>query len=376
MAVDQAITRRCVECGGKVNRTKAGHVRCSACRLGDRSTSIVRKCLRCGVEITRRGKKGPSPRYCGGCTRHHNRGPKPCVRCGELRVSTRGSKCPTCRSETAAYNAVKTCAVCGVEFTSRQTGKKTCGVKCGRLLIAKTQGWGIRGWVERECPSCHKKFRRKKRTRDAGKYCSRECAFADPHRYAHRQPGVVFTVAHRRARRAVVASIQKAVIKAAKAVKAEAKKAALVRVVREKACSGCGIYFLPSKHQQRLCSCACKEKSRRSARRKARVKHGSKRISERCVKFGVPYQRGIGPVGVCDRDGWKCKLCGTATPRRLRGTYKPNAPEIDHIIPLSCGPGSPGHVWSNVQCACRSCNIKKAGNILGQLRLSLEESAA
>lgn len=39
------------------------------------------------------------------------------------------------------------------------------------------------------------------------------------------------------------------------------------------------------------------------------------------------------------------------------GTYKVNAPELDHIIPIAKGGA---HVWSNLQCACRECNAAKS----------------
>lgn len=56
------------------------------------------------------------------------------------------------------------------------------------------------------------------------------------------------------------------------------------------------------------------------------------------------------------RDGWRCQYCGCDTPERLKGTFQPNAPEIDHRMPLSKG-GK--HIHSNVCCSCRACNLKK-----------------
>ena len=49
-------------------------------------------------------------------------------------------------------------------------------------------------------------------------------------------------------------------------------------------------------------------------------------------------------------------ICGEDAPRELRGTMRWNAPELDHIIPLSAG-GS--HTYDNVACAHRSCNLDK-----------------
>jgi len=78
------------------------------------------------------------------------------------------------------------------------------------------------------------------------------------------------------------------------------------------------------------------------------------------------------PIKVFMRDKWHCQLCGVSTPKRLRGTYEDDAPELDHVVPLALG-GS--HTWANVQCACRSCNISKGARALGQMGLELSGGA-
>jgi len=61
-------------------------------------------------------------------------------------------------------------------------------------------------------------------------------------------------------------------------------------------------------------------------------------------------------IAILERDNWTCKLCGVATPKELRGTVHPHAPEVDHIIPRSRdGNDEP----ENLRCVCRSCNQKK-----------------
>lgn len=77
---------------------------------------------------------------------------------------------------------------------------------------------------------------------------------------------------------------------------------------------------------------------------------------------GDAYER-VDPIKVLARDKWTCQLCGIKTPMKLRGTHKDNAPEVDHIIPLSKG-GS--HTYANLQCACRKCNQLKSDKPLGQ----------
>lgn len=69
----------------------------------------------------------------------------------------------------------------------------------------------------------------------------------------------------------------------------------------------------------------------------------------------------IDPIAVCERDGWQCHLCGIDTPKELRGSSDPRAPEIDHVHPLALG-GS--HIWSNVRCACRRCNGMKGAKTM------------
>lgn len=64
---------------------------------------------------------------------------------------------------------------------------------------------------------------------------------------------------------------------------------------------------------------------------------------------------------VFDRCGWKCQMCGVKTPKEERGTYKKNAPELDHIVPLS--KGGP-HTMDNLQLLCRTCNAYKLDRLI------------
>lgn len=122
-------------------------------------------------------------------------------------------------------------------------------------------------------------------------------------------------------------------------------------------CAECGETFVPVYGSMRrtYCSDECCLRSARRTARKARKAKQRKVTTEP-----------VNPTKVFDRDGWRCQLCKTKTPRRLRGTYHPRAPELDHIIPLSQG-GE--HSYRNTQCACRHCNAGKGSKPLGQLRL-------
>jgi len=117
----------------------------------------------------------------------------------------------------------------------------------------------------------------------------------------------------------------------------------------DRVCVVCGKVFHTSCGlTKKTCSAFC-------GKRLARMYNKPK---SRARKFGVEYEN-VNPVFVFERDGWRCQICGKKTPRRNRGTRYPNAPEIDHRIPLSLG--GP-HTYKNVQCACRRCNIEKSNN--------------
>lgn len=77
---------------------------------------------------------------------------------------------------------------------------------------------------------------------------------------------------------------------------------------------------------------------------------------KRAEFFGCEFDSSVTPNGVFERDFWTCQLCKRKTPKGLKGTVNPNAPTLDHIVPLSKGGG---HMWSNVQCLCRRCNTRK-----------------
>lgn len=101
---------------------------------------------------------------------------------------------------------------------------------------------------------------------------------------------------------------------------------------------------------------------------KCSLKYGrrvSKALRRARVK-GLRYES-INPIEIFIRDNWRCKVCGVKTPKRLRGTLEDNAPELDHIIPLS---KDGTHTQDNVQCLCRKCNGNKSDKIKLQLQFA------
>ncbi len=112
-------------------------------------------------------------------------------------------------------------------------------------------------------------------------------------------------------------------------------------------CKHCGVSFL-SEHKdkrKKFCSYRCSKKYY-AKDRKVKTRQGHRRMN---------------PLTVLERDNWTCYICGCFTPKEFRGTLSDNAPEVDHIIPLSKG-GE--HALSNVRCCCRKCNNRKSNTLL------------
>lgn len=140
--------------------------------------------------------------------------------------------------------------------------------------------------------------------------------------------------AHRRGREAWRAS-------------AEALHRAAGRVT---ACARCSLVFCPTYGASHATMCApCSVDAARAVRRAGKA-------YRRAVERSVTAER-VDPFVVFERDGWSCRMCGIVTPKSKRGTYEPDAPELDHIKPLSKG-GE--HSYANTQCACRRCNGLKS----------------
>lgn len=117
-----------------------------------------------------------------------------------------------------------------------------------------------------------------------------------------------------------------------------------------KYCSGCRAETL-------------RQKAREKQRKRDRAKSGNH--MRRARKRGLPREN-LKPLAVFEAARWRCHLCGQKVAADLRGTKDPQAPELDHIVPLSQGGG---HTWDNVALACRACNKSKGARVLGQLLL-------
>lgn len=154
---------------------------------------------------------------------------------------------------------------------------------------------------------------------------------------------------------------------------AQAGKIKAIAVLR---CLDCDVAYEHQKYRRigrcPACSDAAVTLTRRRANeayraselgRKARRVRKSREKAVRRMRIAQAAES-IDPIKVFERDRWACQMCGIKTPKALRGTNDPKAPELDHVVALALG-GS--HTWANVQCACRRCNGLKGAKALGQL---------
>ena len=72
----------------------------------------------------------------------------------------------------------------------------------------------------------------------------------------------------------------------------------------------------------------------------------------RAVKAGVAAER-VELLGVAERDGWKCGICGKRVGKRAKGR---RSASLDHIVPIVCGGGN---LYSNTQLVHLECNWAK-----------------
>lgn len=131
------------------------------------------------------------------------------------------------------------------------------------------------------------------------------------------------------------------------------------KTTKVRLCKECNKPFVSEYGNKRRTFCSIECSDRYADRCKCR------NAKKRAKKYGCEYEY-INPIKVFVRDGWRCQLCGKQLSKKNRGTIKDNAPELDHIIPISKGGG---HLYINTQCACRKCNSDKGNQDRGQIRL-------
>ncbi len=265
-----------------------------------------------------------------------------------------------------------TCKQCNTGFIASRK-RSFCTVKCRcRHETLKHNPHAILRVPIQECTcnGCGKVY--KPKARDRNKYCSRECAYKDKVGSVHRRNGNIYDAlcAHtkvyfklcqycseRFVSKTINASTCSDKCKKGLNNSKEYRRNLTNKIITTNSCKNCKKLFVAEYGDKRriFCSAGCSLSYGR------RVERAKRRALERSAE-----SENIDPLKVFDRDKWRCCLCGIKTPKTKRGDYDDNAPELDHIIPLSKG-GK--HKYSNVQCACRRCNQTKGDKELGQLLL-------
>lgn len=254
------------------------------------------------------------------------------------------------------------CRVCAAPVKKPARGRtpQFCGNRCKYQHGARQRGVPEAHRAPRAvCGGCGREFAQRITNGQRLMHCSRRCAGQVSKAQTQER------VAREQLVRREVAALGRIGAKWRAAAR-DARRCQAVADRRQCRCAGCGTGFIQRTHHGRP-QVRCDECARAEARR---LKKRAKRVREsrmRARRRGVQCER-IDPLAVLERDGWRCMLCGIGTPRRLRGTCDPRAPEMDHIIPLAAG-GT--HTWGNVQCACRACNHAKGARPLGQLGLPI-----
>jgi len=224
----------------------------------------------------------------------------------------------------------KPCVVCGELFMVNGARTHTCSKQCSRIHcneVAKaiTRGKREDRYIDywfRSCVVCHARFVTKNSRTVC---CSPKCK-----QYRH-----------------TIATLLKAGVDTSKSI----------------VCPECGKVerYELGKCLGKFCSSGC---SRRYHKRIAHQKR-------RAVLRGA-FVESVDPLEVFKRDGYCCHLCGRRVDMKRLGMHTGNAPEMDHIVPLSKG-GK--HCYENVACSCSACNNSKRDKIIGQLRIPLMASA-
>lgn len=216
----------------------------------------------------------------------------------------------------------RTCPVCSVKYTYNPAGKDKghehkrglfCSQECRHAdVVARQQAKALAPKVlySFECATC----RRIAEAPRKRKYCSRDCRPATP--------SAVHT--------------------------------------QDRVCQECGCDYrltTASGRPPKYCGDTCRELFYSRVRRTEKAKRKA-RIRQATVENVDPYK-------VFEHDHWTCMICVKPTPKDKRGTYDHDAPELDHIVPLSKGGA---HSYANTQTLCRSCNVQKSDTLVSSLR--------
>lgn len=271
-----------------------------------------------------------------------------CRRCGVEQAMERFERtsptarlhiCKPCRAMTKTRGVPKPrpCQRCGAQFQPKAYENSThCSRSCSHLAVAERQGEGrysVLPW--RRCLQCGQEFYK----RGAAKLCGEACAKAWARAYHHRRTG-----------------------------------SAAKHALQVKACIECGEPFTYSRYSRPRIVCSTRCGHRRFARLNPDA-HAARKAKDRAVRRAreeaAATSQLVVPWRVFVRDRWLCWLCGGKVARGRRHPY-PDAPTLDHVVPLSRGGD---HSYENVRLAHSRCNVgrgnKDATGHSGSLQFAL-----
>lgn len=279
-----------------------------------------------------------------------------CEQCGTVFATreNRGARTRFCsrlcytNSQRIWRGVIKNCAQCGVKFVQDARDRTYCGQACGRIGASRTRH--SKSLRQQACQHCGVEFARRPRSRDAVKYCSRECAFADKTHLA-RLP----KPPKPKPPPPLVACVQcgqefpKSGVRKLCSDTCRRKRNSVISLryynytpKRDpRPCKRCQVVFVPPQGAVEFCSPRCRRLHTGNAYPKPR------------------YTASVAEIG--DRDGWRCHLC--------RRNVKVKDATRDHIIPQSLG-GS--HKADNLRLAHRSCNSKRQNRGAAQIALPID----
>lgn len=305
---------------------------------------------------------------------------KPCRHCGKVMslMPSWAEKKVYCSKECRAAKVYKTCQECGDHFVlhrSRAELQSFCSRSCSSKQKALRRGQKVKA-MQAFCQNCGLSFRPNVRSQNVGKYCGRACAYAHKSKGAEIVRWIYSLGAENRERRKAWEIANRPVFVFQGPVRP------ISGVGSIGTCRQCKTEYVRASDRQSICSSDCQEivdaraakaeKDSRRRQRKTPYGRAYKKLYKTLRrKRELKVYEAVDPFEIFARDKWVCQLCGDRTPKSLRGTCEPNAPELDHIIPLALD-GS--HTRDNLQCACRSCNQRKGAKPLGQLGLSLRRT--
>lgn len=274
--------------------------------------------------------------------------PAECEVCGKTvkRFKSSGRPKRTCsnlcasrvRNKTAGDWRRKPCLMCGREFDATQPHQRYCSNRC----IWKS---AVDRLPKRRCIGCGCVFKPKRRRVS---YCSRECAFHyEGARWKAVADGYLWWAnawkqcqcgdwLWRKGQCRSCARISK---KERNRERYATGELYTPKTKTPRVCVMCGTeHAYPD---AKCCSPICKQRLRKDEKRRRKARMRSTQTEP------------INDYYVFERDGWRCS--------RDESVPHPNAPTVDHVIPLAKG-GT--HTYDNVRCAHFMCNCLKSDRLV------------